>query len=235
MLLCTNDKCCAPPPNDTIPITRDGPAEVGDIFLACAAMKHPFLEQIQSSGLTVRTYQSTVLDDVRSRCSQSPWSNGAKPCIISDAAEGQRPPRIYLIRVFKPDALPSVPELVRHYLIPIQTAHASPSSEFLYSGFHEHLHTTPSWAEGSHQWIMAIACDAEQGALGHRLRRRPTDGLPQSSHYYIDAVTMEKLEDISAAKASKWAMKTREDQERDIQQFGVRGCLLFLCRDEGLI
>ncbi|KAF7985805.1 hypothetical protein HWV62_451 [Athelia sp. TMB] len=222
MALCTGNQCTAPPPPPANPIVQHGSPNRGELYKVCAAMKHPFLEQIQRSGLSVKTYASTAIEDARSQFSQNPWRSGTKPCIVAQGPTDVDDLRIYLIRVFTPDMIASLPSIVRHYLIPIHDLYDGPSSWVnQHSAFREHIHTSPSWAEGANHWVLGLACNAEETAMGRRCVRKPTNSPLDGSHYFIDLATMQKLEDVCASKNDEWSMKPRQEREDGARQLST--------------
>ncbi|KZP04864.1 hypothetical protein FIBSPDRAFT_1054415 [Athelia psychrophila] len=220
MSLCTHSRCTAPPPRDSQRIVQDGPPAPGELFLVCAAMKHPFLERIKNSGITIRTYlsQATALG---SHCTENPWSDGVKPCIVGEGATDEVGAHIYLIRLFTPKTMANLPAIMRHYLIPIHAIHDDQSSDSWvkqYGTYHEHLHTSPSWAEGADHWVLGLACEAPDGAMGRRCLRSSTNSPADGSHYFIDPRTMQKFEDLCTAKDEEWSRKPREEMENGVVQ-----------------
>ncbi|KAF7972846.1 hypothetical protein HWV62_16960 [Athelia sp. TMB] len=221
MAVCTDGQCAPPKLQDKLPIEQKGLPQPGEVFMACAAMKHPFLEQMHNSGVTVRTYQPTVaVGDTLS--TKSVWRNGVKPCIIRLSATDKQLEQIYLIQFFPMSKLPAVPAIVRHYLIPIHAIDAPlprPSNQD--NTPREHLHTTPPWAEGSNQWVLGMPCYVQEGALGRRVRRSPTKDLPNGSHYYIDSKTMERFDYLCAAKDEEWSKKRQPEQDAGMQELSA--------------
>ncbi|KZP19686.1 hypothetical protein FIBSPDRAFT_1045298 [Athelia psychrophila] len=218
MSLCTNSRCTAPPPHDSKPIVQTGPPARGELFMVCAAMKHPFLDHVKASGLTIRTYLSTALG---SQYTQSPWRDGTKPCIVGAGATDTAKTQIYLIRLFTPERMADLPALMRHYLIPIHAIHDDQSSDSWvkqYGTYHEHLHTSPSWAEGADHWVLGLACEALDGAMGHRCQRSSTNSPVDGSHYFLDETIMEKFAALCRAKDNEWSRTSREEKENAVIQ-----------------
>ncbi|KAF7985800.1 hypothetical protein HWV62_441 [Athelia sp. TMB] len=200
MTLCTSGLCKSPPLQDKDKqiIERKGSSpQRGEVFTVCAALKDPFIDQMYNAGVTIRSYRPTVMTGALS--TKSMWRNGIKPCIIRRPAADEKPEQIYLIQFLLTDKLSTVPAIVRHYLIPIHTLDA-PCSSSRDSTFREHLHTSPSWAEGSNH---------------------PTTDLPQGSHYHIDRKTLRKLNSLCAAKSEAWAKQTPEERAVGMQELGT--------------
>ncbi|KZP18767.1 hypothetical protein FIBSPDRAFT_863332 [Athelia psychrophila] len=180
-------------------------------------MKHPFLERVKDSGITVRTYQSTAI----SRYTQGPWKDGVKPCIVGTGETRKAKAKIYLIRIFTPERMADLPSIMRHYLIPIHAIHSNQSSDSWvkkYDTYQEHLHTSPSWAEGADHWVLALACEVEDGAMLRRCQRSPTDSPVDGSHYFIDRTIMKKFEDLCDARDKEWSKKPRQERENGLIQ-----------------
>ncbi|KZP18573.1 hypothetical protein FIBSPDRAFT_589643 [Athelia psychrophila] len=218
MFLSTNGRCTVPPPHNSQRIVQVGPPARGELFMVCAAMKHPFLEHINNSGLTIRTYQSTALG---SQHAQSPWRDGVKPCIVGAGATDKAGAQVYLIQRITPERMADLPALMRHYLIPIHAIHSdqpSDSSAQQYGTYHEHLHTSPSWAEGADHWVLGLACEVEDGAMLRRCQRSPTNSPVDRAHYYVDCTIMQKFEDLCAAKDEEWNRKPRQERENGVVQ-----------------
>lgn len=221
MSLCTQGQCTAPP-LDKLLINQAGKPKRGEIFKICAAMKHPLLDHVNQSGVTALTYASPFQDG-RSRCSKSGFKDGAKPCIISQPATAIRNEQVYLILLFDPAKMSEIPSLLRHYLVPMRSvSNATAPLGAQYDGCQEHLHTNPSWAEGTRHWVIAIACDAEDGALSTlRYRRRATSNLPEGSDYEIDSATMREFDFLCAAKQREWASQSEDQKKQGAQKFAV--------------
>jgi hypothetical protein len=71
MTLCTGGACHVAQPNDTA-VLREGPMEIGDIYMVCAAVKHPLLDRLRnSSRYTVGTCLSTLMEDSLRICQRA--------------------------------------------------------------------------------------------------------------------------------------------------------------------
>ncbi|KAF7985803.1 hypothetical protein HWV62_447 [Athelia sp. TMB] len=213
MAFCASNLCVPPPTSPVKPIVQLGPPQRGELFRVSAAVKIPFLDHILKSGVTAKSYASTCMEDANSRYSHNPWRRGAKPCIIVERAKNKEHPRVFLIRVFTPTQIDTLPSIVRHYLIPIHDLSDGPASWIdKHVAFGEHIHTSPSWAEGTNHWVIGLPCDAKETAIGSRCVRKPTKSSLDGSHYFIDHVTMQKLVEACILKDQVWETKSKEEQ-----------------------
>jgi len=213
MALCTGNTCSITQQNDTA-VLREGHMEIGDIYMVCAAVKHPLLDRLRnSSRYTIGTCLSTLMEDSLRLCSKKAASQAGRPCLICDtpavsASADDDLPRICLMRIFQPRELQTMPAMLRHYLVPVYIPN---------SMHHQHIHTSPEWVGKSQQWVVAAPFIPPSGSLGKRLKS-PSSQWPDGSNHYIGASAMQEFMRLCQDKEETWEAQSRSAYLRDLEE-----------------
>jgi hypothetical protein len=225
MALCTGNSCHITQPND-VAVLKDGPMEIGDIYMVCATVKHPLLNRLHnSSRRTVGTCLSTLMEDSLRMCRKNAARQAGRPCLICDtpAVTGDELPRICLMRIFQTGEIDAMPAMLRHYLIPV----------YISDSKHDyHLHTSPEWAGKSQQWVVAAPFVPPEGSLSTRLKTPPSSKWLNGSNHYITGSVMQEFMRLCQEKQETWEAQSRSAYLRDLDEVRVRISEKYLHRNK---